>query len=106
MELKPIRYFKKFPKGDLKLKNKDLKREALETRNEKCKGVPQKKFKQIKEADRSQPKLSRTAVKDIGSGKQNHFFLPDLSRFSLLQGGRSTLSFRLMVLMHVFISFL
>lgn len=32
-------------------------------------------------------KLSRTAVKDMGSGKQNHFFLPDLSRFSLLQGG-------------------
>ena len=34
MQLKPIWYFKKFPKGDLRLKNKDLKREALETRNE------------------------------------------------------------------------
>jgi len=34
MQLKPIWYFKKFPKGELRLKNEDLKREALETRNE------------------------------------------------------------------------
>lgn len=38
MQLKPIWYFKKFPKGDLRLKNEDLKREALETRNENARG--------------------------------------------------------------------
>ena len=42
MQLKPIWYFKKFPKGDLRLKNKDLKREALETRNESARGYIRK----------------------------------------------------------------
>lgn len=35
-------HFKKFPQGDLRLKNEDLNREALETRNENARGYIRK----------------------------------------------------------------